>query len=139
MAKTRKDYPSYKKSISDEMKRRQAKAHPDAEVPNQIIEVKWRDYERLKNLVSAQLRRKLAGEFPYNAIGREVEVSTNTFWMELLTTHAEAYWEHCGYPSDLYHPFVESVGAHPAAWKSIDDIETLEHMCDDFAEKHRGG
>lgn len=135
--KKRSEYHDARTSISDEMKKRQNKRAPGASVPNQIVEVKSADYRRLKNVVDSQLRRKLAGEFPYNAIGREVNVSTSTFWMEIMTIHLEAYWAHMSYPDDLMPKFVESVGDHPTHWSVFDTVTQLELVIDEFVELHR--
>lgn len=135
--KKRSDYHDAKTSISDEMRKRQNKSAPGATVPNQIVEVKSADYRRLKNVVDSQLRRKLAGEFPYNAIGREVNVSTSTFWMEVLTKHLEAYWVHMGYPEDMIPKFIESVGDHPTKWGVFNTVDDLELVIDEYVELHR--
>ena len=134
--KKRDEYHDAKTSISDEMKKRQNKRAPGAPVPNQIIEVKSADYRRLKSVVDSQLRRKLAGEFPYNAIGREVNVSTSTFWMEIMITHLRAYWVHMSYSEDMIPKFIESVGDHPTHWGVFHTVDQLELVIDEFVEMH---
>ena len=126
-----------KKTLSQLMKDKQKKNFPDAVVPDQIISVRHEDYNRLRNVITSQLRRKLAGEFPFNTMGREIEVSTNTFWLEVLSTHAEAYCAHHGHPDDLLDAFIAGVGTHPVAWGRFDTVEQLEQEIDDFMEKHR--
>lgn len=138
-AKKRSDYPTYNESLSDQMSKKQRKKSPGATAPNQIISVKANDYRRLRSMVDSQMRRKLAGEFPFNSIGREVEVSTNTFWLEVLSTHAEAYWAHHDYQPDLLQAFISGVGTHPTAWGAYDTVEELEADIDAFIQKHRGG
>lgn len=104
---------------------------------SQNIKVRYDQYYSVRDVVSASMRRKLAGEFPYNMLEREINVSTTSFWMELCrAVVVDMYYnEHPRKVSESeLMDYLEKIGSHPAAWdKFVDEQHVREHYTEYFS------
>jgi len=100
------------------------------------IKVRYDQYYSVRDIVSASMRRKLAGEFPYNMLEREITVSTTSFWMELCrAVVVDMYYnEHPRKVNeDELLSYLEKIGSHPSAWdKFVDEQHVRDHYTEYF-------
>lgn len=115
-------------TLREQMERKGDKPSAIAPARSQGIEVRHADYYAVRDVVDARLRRKLAGEFPYNVLEREIEVSTSTFWKEQLVAVVVAEAQTRVEPEaveSIVSQFIEAVGEHPAIWNTFNTPEEV--------------
>ena len=114
-------------SLHEKMKRQSDHPSPVASAHDTAVQVKRDDYMKLRDIIDAQLRRKLAGEFPYNVLEREVVVSTSTFWQEVLISGLIQFarTQEPAITEQVLQEFLEHVGTHPAAWAQFNDADEV--------------
>jgi hypothetical protein len=123
-------------SLPEQMKKRSDHPSPVASAHDTSLQVKYEDYANLRDVIDAQLRRKLAGEFPYNVLEREIVVSTSTFWQQIMIAALIHFTrvERPDITDEMLENFLQHIGNHPAAWGQFVDHRQVEAALLDFIE-----
>lgn len=123
-------------SLSEQMKARGQHPSPVVSARDTSLQAHYDDYAKLRDVIDAQLRRRLAGEFPFNVLEREIVVSTSTFWQQVMIAGLIHFTrvERPDITDEVLQKFLGHVGNHPAAWAQFDDHRQVEAALLDFIE-----